>query len=37
LLSPQEIAALADRLQRLINRNIFPHPGPGRHYPWPLV
>lgn len=37
LLTPREIAVLSGRLQRLINRNIFPHPGPGRHYPWPLV
>jgi hypothetical protein len=37
LVTPEEIAALSGRLQRLINRNIFPHPGPGRHYPWPLV
>lgn len=37
LLTAQEIAAMAGRLQRLISRNIFPHPGPGRHYPWPLV
>ena len=37
LLTPEEITALSKRLQRLIKRNIFPHPGPGRHYPWPLV
>jgi hypothetical protein len=37
LLSSQEMAALSERVQGLINRNIFPHPGPGRHYPWPLV
>lgn len=37
LLTTNEIAALSNRLQRLINRNIFPNPGPGRHYPWPLV
>ena len=37
LLSVQEIAALANRAGRLVSRGIFPHPGPGRHYPWPLV
>jgi hypothetical protein len=37
LLTPEEINALSKRLQKLIKRNIFPHPGPGRHYPWPLV
>jgi uncharacterized repeat protein (TIGR03843 family) len=37
LVTPQEIAALTGRLNRLINRNVFPQPGPGRHYPWPLV
>jgi hypothetical protein len=37
LLTDQEIAAMSGRIQRLISRNIFPHPGPGRHYPWPLV
>lgn len=37
LVTPEEITALAGRLNRLINRNVFPQPGPGRHYPWPLV
>jgi uncharacterized repeat protein (TIGR03843 family) len=37
LLTTQEIAALSSRLTRLIDQNIFPQPGPGRHYPWPLV
>lgn len=37
LLTTREILALSDRLQRLIKRNVFPQPGPGRHYPWPLV
>ena len=37
LLSPQEIAALRQRLERLINRANFPQPGAGRHYPWPPV
>lgn len=37
LLSGIEIAACEKRLQILIQRAIFPHPGPGRHYPWPPV
>lgn len=37
LLSPRELSALERRLDRLIERGIFPKPGPGRHYPWPLV
>ena len=37
LLSPPEIAALQQRLEQLIKRCLFPFPGPGRHYPWPLV
>lgn len=37
LLSPQEIAALRQRLGRLLDRNNFPQPGAGRHYPWPPV
>lgn len=37
LLTVQEMASLIDRTQRLISRNSFPQPGPGRHYPWPLV
>ncbi|MFZ0547281.1 MAG: SCO1664 family protein [Candidatus Promineifilaceae bacterium] len=37
LLVVQEIAAMTSRIKRLVNRNVFPHPGPGRHYPWPLV
>lgn len=37
LVTPHEIAALIGRLNKLISRNIFPQPGPGRHYPWPLV
>lgn len=37
LLDPQELDALGHRLQRLIKEGIFPHPGSGRHYPWPLV
>lgn len=37
LLSDREMQALEERLDRLISEGIFPHPGPGRHYPWPLV
>lgn len=37
LLTAQEINALSNRLDRLVSRGVFPHPGPGRHYPWPLV
>ncbi|UCG23934.1 MAG: SCO1664 family protein [Chloroflexota bacterium] len=37
LLDKSEMGALEDRLRRLIEDDIFPHPGPGRHYPWPLV
>ncbi len=36
-LTSPEIAALISRLDRLINRENFPAPGPGRHYPWPPV
>ena len=37
LLDKREKDALESRLRRLIEEDIFPHPGPGRHYPWPLV
>ena len=37
LLSEREIVACEQRLQRLLRRRNFPHPGPGRHYPWPPV
>lgn len=37
LLSSREIMALLQRLRSLIDQGIFPHPGPGRHYPWPPV
>ncbi|GMQ77607.1 MAG: SCO1664 family protein [Anaerolineae bacterium] len=37
LLSAREIAAFHARLERLIQTGNFPPPGPGRHYPWPLV
>lgn len=37
LLSAVEIEALRRRLNRLIDRAVFPQPGAGRHYPWPPV
>jgi hypothetical protein len=37
LLAPVEMEAMKRRLGRLIDTAIFPHPGSGRHYPWPLV
>lgn len=37
LLSEQEVAALRDRLQRLVQGRRFPPPAPGRPVPWPPV
>jgi hypothetical protein len=37
LLEPVELGALQGRLNQLIFSKRFPKPGPGRHYPWPLV
>ncbi|MCI0394441.1 MAG: SCO1664 family protein [Chloroflexi bacterium] len=37
LLTRQELDMLGQRLARLVKRSVFPNPGPGRHYPWPLV
>jgi hypothetical protein len=37
LLSNQELLAMERRLEGLIAEAVFPSPGPGRHYPWPLV
>jgi hypothetical protein len=37
LLSPDERAALGERLEELIADARFPEPGPGRPYPWPPV
>lgn len=37
ILNEREIMALLHRLRNLIDRGVFPHPGPGRHYPWPPV
>lgn len=37
LLSPAEIRALERRLADLLAGGVFPEPGPGRPYPWPIV
>jgi hypothetical protein len=37
LLSRQELGAVEHRLAQLIEAGTFPQPGPGRHYPWPMV
>lgn len=37
LLSPREVEAVDRRLDRLIEAERFPQPGPGRPYPWPPV
>jgi uncharacterized repeat protein (TIGR03843 family) len=37
LLSGPEIDALDQRAEQLIDAGIMPLPGPGRHYPWPLI
>lgn len=37
LLLSREMDAFKQRLARLISQQIFPQPGPGRHYPWPPV
>jgi uncharacterized repeat protein (TIGR03843 family) len=37
LLNSREITALRRRLKERIELGLFPHPGPGRHYPWPPV
>jgi hypothetical protein len=37
LLSEREMEALQRRLESLLAQPVFPHPGPGRHYPWPPV
>ncbi|MEW5989559.1 MAG: SCO1664 family protein [Chloroflexota bacterium] len=37
LLTRAEVAAMKRRLAGLVETAIFPEPGPGRHYPWPLV
>ena len=37
LLSRSEVGALRRRAERLLKTGIYPEPGPGRPYPWPLV
>jgi uncharacterized repeat protein (TIGR03843 family) len=37
LLSPAEIEAMDERLRDLLRAGRFPHPGPGRPFPWPVV
>ncbi|OGO10662.1 MAG: hypothetical protein A2Y93_11290 [Chloroflexi bacterium RBG_13_68_17] len=37
LLSAEEIQAMRARAEGLLEQRRFPHPGPGRPYPWPLV
>jgi len=37
LLNDREMAALRQRASKLLEQERFPHPGPGRHYPWPPV
>ncbi len=37
LLSQREIRALKRRINRVCQQGVFPEPGPGRPYPWPLV
>jgi uncharacterized repeat protein (TIGR03843 family) len=37
LLDDVEVDALRSRAERLIDLQVFPHPGPGRNYPWPPV
>ncbi len=36
LLSPEELAALSQRVRRLVRQPVFPEPGPGRSVPWPI-
>jgi uncharacterized repeat protein (TIGR03843 family) len=37
LLDVEEVQATARRAERLATKRRFPHPGPGRPYPWPAV
>ena len=37
LLIDDEVEALQQRAQRIVNRKVFPVEGSGRSYPWPLV
>jgi len=36
LISDEEIAALLRRAQSIVERPVFPSPGPGRSVPWPI-
>lgn len=37
LLTSREMQALSTRIKRVRKAGVFPEPGPGRPYPWPLV
>lgn len=37
LLAPEEVEALRWRAAWILERRVFPFPGEGRPYPWPLV
>ena len=37
MLASQEVKAIQKRIAKLLMLKNFPHPGPGRHYPWPPV
>lgn len=37
LLSSAEIEALKQRVSQVLARGVFPHPGPGRNVPWPMI
>lgn len=37
LLFPAELRALRRRVRDLLAEGVFPEPGPGRPYPWPIV
>lgn len=37
MINQREIAAMQKRVRKVLAAGTFPHPGPGRHYPWPPV
>ncbi len=37
LLSQRELKAFSYRIRRMLDLKVFPEPGPGRPYPWPMV
>lgn len=37
LLDHREVEAARARTEALVEAGVFPHPGPGRPYPWPVV